>query len=441
MNIRDIIIDKRDKKSLTDEQIRFFVKGVTDKTIPDYQISALLMAIVLNGMDEREMTTLTLEMAASGSQMDLSYLESVPVEKHSTGGVGDKITPILLPLIATFGVETVKLSGRGLGFTGGTVDKFESIKGFNVEVDSKEFPRLVKETGMVISGQTPDLAPADKILYSLRDVTGTVDSIPLIASSIMSKKIAGGAKVIVLDVTCGSGAFMKDYKMAKELAEAMIKIGKLAGRKTVAVITDMDQPLGRFCGNILEMQEVFDTVTGKGEEDVIEVVTELAFHLITLAGKDAGMSPEVLRSEIRARLADGSCYEKFKTLIKSQGGELSPSGYPVFVDKPFDSMHVNSPEAGYVQRMRADLIGQASVLLGAGRLEKTDKIDYGAGIGFFVKTGDRVERGDSLCALYLGENSNLPEDRLFDAMDLILEAYEIGPNPPEKKAAILDVIT
>ncbi len=441
MNMRDIIIAKRDKQSLTDEQIRFFVSGVTDGSIPDYQISALLMAIVLNGMDEREMTTLTLEMAASGSQMDLSYLEGVPVDKHSTGGVGDKITPVLLPLIATFGVETVKLSGRGLGFTGGTVDKFESIKGFNVEVDSKEFPRLVKETGMVISGQTPDLAPADKILYSLRDVTGTVDSIPLIASSIMSKKIAGGAKVIVLDVTCGSGAFMKDFKMAKELAEAMIKIGKLAGRKTVAVITDMDQPLGRFCGNILEMQEVFDTVTGKGEEDVIEVVTELAFHLITLAGKDAGMSPEVLRKEIRARLKDGSCYEKFKSLIRSQGGELSPSGNPVYVDKPFDCMHVNSPDAGYVQGMRADLIGQASVLLGAGRLAKTDKIDYGAGIGFFVKTGDRVERGDSLCALYQGENSNLPEERLFDAMDLILEAYEIGPEKPEKKPAILDVIT
>ena len=437
MNMRDIIIAKRDKQSLTDEQIKFFVKGVTDGSIPDYQISALLMAIVLNGMDEREMTTLTLEMAASGSQMDLSYLESVPVDKHSTGGVGDKITPILLPLIATFGVETVKLSGRGLGFTGGTVDKFE----FNVEVDSKEFPRLVKETGMVISGQTPDLAPADKILYSLRDVTGTVDSIPLIASSIMSKKIAGGAKVIVLDVTCGSGAFMKDYKMAKELAEAMIKIGNLAGRKTVAVITDMDQPLGRFCGNILEMQEVFDTVTGKGEEDVIEVVTELAFHLITLAGKDSGMSPEVLREEIRARLKDGSCFEKFKSLIRSQGGELSPSGYPVYVDKPFDCMHVNSPDAGYVQGMRADLIGQASVLLGAGRLAKTDTIDYGAGIGFFVKIGDRVERGDSLCALYQGENSNLPEERLFDAMDLILEAYEIGPEKPEKKPAILDVIT
>ena len=440
MNMRDIIIAKRDKQSLTDEQIKFFVEGVTDGSIPDYQISALLMAIVLNGMDEREMTTLTLEMASSGKQMDLSYLEGIPVDKHSTGGVGDKITPILLPLIATFGVETVKLSGRGLGFTGGTVDKFESIQGFNVEVDSKDFPALVKNTGMVISGQTPDLAPADKILYALRDVTGTVDSIPLIASSIMSKKIAGGAKAIVLDVTCGSGAFMKDYKMAKELAGAMIKIGNLAGRKTVAVITDMDQPLGRFCGNILEMQEVFNTVTGKGEEDVIEVVTELAFQLVTLAGKDAGMSPEVLRQEIKARLNDGSCYEKYIELIKSQGGLVSGSGSPVYVDQPFDSMHVNSPEAGYVQSMRADLIGQASVLLGAGRLAKTDSIDYGAGIGFFVKIGDKVSRGDSLCALYQGENSNLPEERLFDAMDLILEAYEIGPEKPEKKPAIIDVI-
>ena len=441
MNMRDIIIAKRDRQSLTDEQISFFIKGVTDGSIPDYQTSALLMAIVLNGMDEREMTTLTLEMAASGSRMDLSYLEGIPVDKHSTGGVGDKVTPILLPLIATFGVETVKLSGRGLGFTGGTVDKFESVKGFNVEVDSKEFPRLVKETGMVISGQTPNLAPADKILYALRDVTGTVDSIPLIASSIMSKKIAGGAKAIVLDVTCGSGAFMKDYAMAKELAEAMIRIGNLAGRKTVAVITDMDQPLGRFCGNILEMQEVFDTVTGKGEEDVKEVVTELAFHLVTLAEKDAGMSPDVLRNEIRARLSDGSCYEKYKELITSQGGMISGSGSPVYVDKPFDCMHVNSPDAGYVQSIRADLIGQASVLLGAGRLAKTDSIDYGAGIGFFVKTGDKVERGDSLCALYQGENSRLPEERLFEAMDLILEAYVVGPNPPEKHKPVLGVIS
>ncbi len=441
MNMRDIIIAKRDKQSLTDEEIRFFVKGVTDGSIPDYQTSALLMAIVLNGMDDREMTTLTLEMAQSGSVLELPYIDGVAVDKHSTGGVGDKITPILLPLIASFGVEVVKLSGRGLGFTGGTVDKFESIEGFNVEVNTKDFQNYVTKTGMVISGQTPDLAPADKILYSLRDVTGTVDSIPLIASSIMSKKIAGGAKGIVLDVTCGSGAFMKDYAMAKELAEAMIKIGKLADRKTVAVITNMDQPLGRFCGNILEMQEVLNTVTGKGEEDVIEVVVELAYHLITIAKKDAGMSPEVLRSEIRARLSDGTCYEKYKELIKSQGGKLNDSGSPVYVDTPFDCMHVNSPDSGYVQSIRTDLIGQASVLLGAGRLAKTDKIDYGAGIGFFVKVGDKVERGDSLCALYTGANSNLPEERLFDAMDLILEAYEIGPEKPEKTLAILGVIT
>ena len=410
MNMRDIIIAKRDKKSLTDEQIKFFVKGVTDGSIPDYQTSALLMAIVLNGMDEREMTTLTLEMASSGQQLELPFIDGVAVDKHSTGGVGDKITPILLPLIASFGVEVVKLSGRGLGFTGGTVDKFESIEGFDVEVNTKDFNKYVVLTGMVISGQTPDLAPADKILYSLRDVTGTVDSIPLIASSIMSKKIAGGAKGIVLDVTCGSGAFMKDYGMAKELAEAMIKIGDLAGRKTVAVITNMDQPLGRFCGNILEMQEVFDTVTGKGEEDVIEVVTELAFHLITIAGKDAGMSPDVLKSEIKARLSDGTCYEKYKELILSQGGKLTDAGTPVYVDTPFDCMHVNSPGSGYVQRMRADLIGQASVLLGAGRLAKTDAIDYGAGIGFFVKVGDKVERGDALCALYQGTKNTVPED-------------------------------
>ncbi len=441
MNMRDIIIAKRDKHSLTDEQIRFFVKGVTEGSIPDYQTSALLMAIVLNGMDDREMTTLTLEMAASGKQLELPYIDGVAVDKHSTGGVGDKITPVLLPLIASFGVEVVKLSGRGLGFTGGTVDKFESIEGFNVEVNTKDFHMYVIKTGMVISGQTPDLAPADKILYSLRDVTGTVDSIPLIASSIMSKKIAGGAKGIVLDVTCGSGAFMKDYAMAKELAEAMIRIGKLADRKTVAVITDMDQPLGRFCGNILEMQEVLDTVTGKGEEDVIEVVTELAYHLISIAGKDGGMSPQVLREEIRARLFDGTCYEKYKQLIESQGGRLTPSGSPVYVDKPFDCMHVNSPESGYVTHIRTDLIGQASVILGAGRLKKTDTIDYGAGIGFFAKVGDRVERGDSLCALYHGEKCEISEERLFDAMDLILEAYEIGPDKPEKKPSILGVIT
>ena len=441
MNMMELIEKKRDGKALTRDEIEFFVSGVTDKTIPDYQISSFLMAVLFQGMTDQETADLTISMSRSGKICDLSDIPGIKVDKHSTGGVGDKVTPILLPLIASFGVEVVKLSGRGLGFTGGTVDKFESIKGFNVEVDTKEYHQYVIKTGMVISGQTPDLAPADKILYSLRDVTGTVDSIPLIASSIMSKKIAGGARGIVLDVTCGSGAFMKDYDMAKELAEAMIRIGNLAGRKTVAVITNMDEPLGRFCGNILEMQEVLNTVTGKGEEDVIEVVTELAYHLITIAGKDAGMSPEVLRGEIKARLSDGTCYEKYKELILSQGGEINAYGSPVYVDKPFDCMHVNSPDAGYVRSIRTDLIGQASVLLGAGRLKKTDAIDYGAGIGFFAKVGDKVSRGDSLCALYHGENSELPEERLFDAMDLILEAYEVGPEKPEKKPSILGVIT
>ena len=441
MNILDIILEKRYGRELTDEQIAFFVKGVTDGSIPDYQISPLLMAIVLNGMSEREMTTLTLEMARSGEINDLSYLEGIPVDKHSTGGVGDKITPLLLPLLATYGIQSVKLSGRGLGYTGGTVDKFESIEGFNCQVAKKDFPDLIRKTGMVISGQTPDLAPADKILYSLRDVTGTVDSIPLIASSIMSKKIAGGAKALVLDVTCGFGAFMKEESRARELSAAMIRIGEGAGIKTRAVITDMDQPVGNRVGNTLEMQEVYNTVTGKGEEDVVEVVTELAFQLIKMAEKTSGMSDDVLRQEIKARLSDGSCYEKYKALITSQGGKWIDGIGPVYVDKPFDCMHVNSPDSGYVQSVRADLIGQASVLLGAGRLAKTDPIDYGAGIGFFVKVGDKVERGDSLCALYTGEKSSLPEDRLFDAMDLILEAYTVGPEKPEKKPSILGVIT
>ena len=441
MNMLEIILDKRYGRSLTDEQIRFFVKGITDGSIPDYQTSALLMAIVLNGMDEREMTTLTLEMAGSGKQNDLSYLDGIPVDKHSTGGVGDKITPILMPLISTFGVQTVKLSGRGLGFTGGTVDKFESIEGFNVEVPQSEFAEYAKDTGMVISAQTPDLAPADKILYSLRDVTGTVDSIPLIASSIMSKKLAGGAQAIVLDVTCGSGAFMKTEEDARQLAEAMIKIGKGAGRNMCAVITDMDQPLGRCCGNTLEMQEVYETLTGKGSKDVTDVVVELAVKLIQMADKADGMSEDELRQECMDRLSDGRAHLKYSELIVSQGGKIDAIGSPVYREYPFDAMHVTSPDEGYVRSVRADLIGKASVLLGAGRLAKTDPIDYGAGLCFYAKRGDKVRRGDVLCSLCHGEHAELDEERLFDAMDLVLEAYEIGPEPPEAREAVIDVLS
>ena len=346
MKMLDIILEKRYGRELTDEQIAFFVKGVTDGSIPDYQISSLLMAIVLNGMSEREMTTLTIEMSRSGDVNDLSFLEGIAVDKHSTGGVGDKVTPLLLPLLATYGIQSVKLSGRGLGYTGGTVDKFESIVGFDCEIARKRFPELIKNTGMVISGQTPDLAPADKILYSLRDVTGTVDSIPLIASSIMSKKIAGGAKALVLDVTCGFGAFMKEESRARELSAAMIRIGEGAGIKTRAVVTDMDQPLGRNVGNTLEMQEVYDTLCGKGMKDLEIVVIELAFQLVRLAGKGMDLDDNELRIDLLKRLTDGRALEEYRKLIRSQGGIINEDGSPEYVDYPFDAMHINAPEDG-----------------------------------------------------------------------------------------------
>ena len=440
MNIVDVILDKRYGRELSDEQIHFFIDGVTDKSIPDYQISALLMAIVLNGMSEREMTTMTLAMAASGQQNDLSYVDGIPVDKHSTGGVGDKITPLVMPLCATFGVQSVKLSGRGLGFTGGTVDKFESIDGFQIEVPQEKFPELVKATGMVISGQTPDLAPADKVLYALRDVTGTVDSIPLIASSIMSKKIAGGAKAIVLDVTCGSGAFMKTPERARELAEAMIKIGNLAGRKTIAVITDMDQPLGRTCGNALEMMEVFETLIGKGAPDVVEVASVIAANMVELAGKNGDLTGDALVEECKKRLVNGEALEKYYELIIAQGGQVMPNGAPVYKVKPFEEIRVTSPETGYISGIKADVVGHASVMLGAGRVTKEDNIDYGAGISFYRKVGDYVRRGDVLCSFSRGENSDADEGVLYDVMEYILDAYSFSTEPVEKKPSIIDII-
>ena len=440
MKMIDVILEKRYGRELTDEQIAFFVKGVTDGSIPDYQISSLLMSIVLNGMSEREMTTLTLEMANSGEVNDLSYLDGVAVDKHSTGGVGDKITPLLLPLLATYGIQSVKLSGRGLGYTGGTVDKFESIVGFDCEIARNRFPELIKKNGMVISGQTPDLAPADKILYSLRDVTGTVDSIPLIASSIMSKKIAGGAKALVLDVTCGFGAFMKEESRARELSAAMIRIGEGAGIKTRAVITDMDQPLGKRVGNTLEMQEVYDTLCGKGEKDVEIIVTELAFQLVRLAGKALDLDDAELREDLVSRLTDGRALEEYRKLIRSQGGVINEDGTPQYVDYPCDVMHINAPEDGYITNVRANLIGRASCTLGAGRFEKTDKIDPGAGIILYVKKGDKVKKGDVLCALCHGMNTKLDDEHLNAAIDLASRAFEIGSGAPSERNPVFAVL-
>ncbi len=442
MNIVDIILDKRYGRELSDEQIKFFVEGVTNKSFPDYQTSALLMAIVLNGMNEREMTTLTLEMADSGIKNDLSYVGGIAVDKHSTGGVGDKITPIVLPLCRTFGVNSVKLSGRGLGFTGGTVDKFASIKGFNIDVPKEEFPRLVNEVGMVISGQTPDLAPADKVLYALRDVTGTVDSIPLIASSIMSKKIAGGARAIVLDVTCGSGAFMREESRARDLANAMIKIGNLAGRQTVAVITDMDQPLGLTCGNVIEMHEVYETLCGRGPEDVVEVASNIGAWMVKLAGQNGRFEGDDLVNECKVRISDGRVLNEYINLIKSQGGVIGSNGEPEYKESCIMIHEVRAQKSGIISAIAADTVGHASVELGAGRMKKDDEIDYGAGISFDKKRGDSVFEGDVICKLYLGENSKLKNNEgiIKRVNDMILDAYTIDDSEPIKVNTVIDIL-
>ena len=440
MNMRDIIAKKRYSEELTDEEIQFFVKGVTAGEIPDYQTSALLMAIVLNGMSDREMTTLTLEMANSGKTNDLSYIGSKVVDKHSTGGVGDKCTAIVLPLVASFGIKTVKLSGRGLGFTGGTVDKFESVEGFNVNVDSADFEKYVEQNGMVISGQTPDLAPADKILYALRDVTSTIDSIPLIASSIMSKKIAGGADAIILDVTCGEGAFMKNLDQARELSKAMIQIGKLAGRQVICVITSMDEPLGRNVGNVLEMMEVFEVLQGNGEEDLVEVATTLAAHMIKASdAKENSLEIDEIKNMCRERLSNGTALEYYDKLLIGQGGLIHSTGSPIYKEYPGEVMRLTAPCDGYISAIKADMIGNASVELGAGRLKKTDELDYGAGICIYKKIGDKVQKGDSICTLYKGKEAVIDEDRLEKAAELAFDAFSFTEEKPEVPNVVLDV--
>ena len=440
MRMYDLIVKKKRGGVMSDEEIKFAVDGFTKGEIPAEQMSAWLMAVWFRGMNSKETSALTDAMLHSGDMVDLSDIPGVKVDKHSTGGVGDKITPLLLPLLATYGIQSVKLSGRGLGYTGGTVDKFESIEGFDCEIARNRFPELIKSTGMVISGQTPDLAPADKILYSLRDVTGTVDSIPLIASSIMSKKIAGGAKALVLDVTCGFGAFMKEESRARELSAAMIRIGEGAGIKTRAVITEMDQPLGNRIGNTLEMQEVYDTLCGKGQKDVEIVVVELAFQLVRLAGKGTDLDDRELRIDLLQRLTDGRALEEYRKLIRSQGGVIDEDGSPKYVEYPFDTMHINATEDGYITNVRANLIGRASCQMGAGRFEKTDKIDFGAGIILCVKKGDKVKKGDVLCALCTGENADLSDERLYAAYDLASAAFEIGPNPPAERDPVIAVL-
>ncbi|WP_276210608.1 pyrimidine-nucleoside phosphorylase [Heyndrickxia coagulans] len=398
MRMIDIIEKKRNGGELATEEINFFVKGYTEGTIPDYQASALAMAIYFKDMSDREIADLTMAMVHSGETLDLSAIHGIKVDKHSTGGVGDTTTLVLAPLVAALGVPVAKMSGRGLGHTGGTIDKLESIQGFHVEITTDQFIDLVNREKVAIIGQTADLAPADKKLYALRDVTATVDSIPLIASSIMSKKIAAGADAIVLDVTTGAGAFMKKEEDAIRLAETMVRIGNHVGRKTMAVISDMSQPLGYAIGNALEVKEAIDTLKGEGPDDLTELVLALGSQMVVLAGKATTL--EEARKMLKEAIANGAGLEKFKKFVANQGGDPSVIDHPEKLPQAKYAIDLPAKTSGYVSKMVADQIGVAAMMLGAGRATKEDKIDFAVGIVLRKKVGDRVEAGEPLATIY-----------------------------------------
>ena len=407
MNILNIIAKKRDKGELTKEEIDFFIKEYTDGNITDYQAAALVMAIYINGMNEREITDLTLAMAYSGDVLDLSSLGEV-VDKHSTGGVGDKITIILMPIIASLGIPVAKMSGRGLGFTGGTVDKLESIPGYNVNVNEKDFIENVKKIGISLITQTLNLAPADKKLYALRDTISCTESIPLIASSIMSKKIASGANKIVIDVTCGSGAFMKNMDDAKELSRIMTKIGKLAKRETVCIITDMNQPLGYAVGNNLEVIEAIEILKGNNmPEDIKEVITNLGSTMLLLAKKVKNLDEG--KEKILENIKNGKAYKKFLELVSNQGGDISYIEDTEKFEKAKYIKPIVAKKEGKVVKLDAYTIGTLSMYLGAGRVKKEDKIDKTVGFVFNKKVGDKVKIGDILGYIHANDEKKLDE--------------------------------
>lgn len=397
MRTVDLIEKKRDGGELSTEEITYLINGYVSGAIPDYQIAALAMAIYYQGMSIREIHDLTTEMVISGEQYDLSEIPGIKVDKHSTGGVGDKVTIILMPLVASFGVPVAKMSGRGLGHTGGTIDKLESIKGYQVERTKKEFIEQVKTIGISLIGQSEHLVKADKLLYALRDVTATVDSIPLIASSVMSKKIAAGADKILLDVTVGQGAFMKNMSDAEKLSETMVALGREVNRETIAVITDMSQPLGKAIGNRLEIIEALEIMQGKGREDITDFICELAEILLTLAQVD------VSQEDIRHHLVGGQALAKFEELIQAQGGDLQDlyrqSSAPVVTE-------IFADEAGYIEELPAMAFGKFAMQLGAGRATKTDSLNYETGIVFEKKVGDSVAKGDLVAKVYSQENLN-----------------------------------
>ena len=433
MNILEIIEKKRDKKELSKEEITYFIEGYTHDKIADYQASALIMAIYLNGMTKQETTDLTIAMANSGEKLDLSSLNEVIVDKHSTGGVGDKVSLILLPLVASLGVPVAKMSGRGLGFTGGTVDKLESIPGYQTGINIYNFVQNVEKIGISMISQTLNLAPADKKIYSLRDSISCVESIPLIASSIMSKKIASGAQKIVLDVTCGSGAFMQSKEKAEELAEEMIEIGRLANKETVCVLTNMDEPLGYAVGNSLEVIEAIQSLKGDMPEDVKDVVLELGAYMVKLAGK--GENIEENKARLLENIENGKAYEKFIQLIENQGGDSSYIKDINQFPKASYIENVYSQKSGYIQSMNAKEVGKIVCDLGAGRIRKEDNIDNAVGIILNKKVSDKVEKEDVLVTIYANS-----KEKLEEAKKKLLEVIKIEEQEIERPKMILEIM-
>ncbi|TRM12626.1 pyrimidine-nucleoside phosphorylase [Lentibacillus cibarius] len=423
MRMYDLIEKKRDGKELTKDEIHFFIDGYTNGDIPDYQVSALLMATFFQDMTEAERAELTASMVASGEQIDLSAISGVKVDKHSTGGVGDTTTLILAPLVASVGVPVAKMSGRGLGHTGGTIDKLEAIPGFHVELSNDEFIDSVNKNKVAVVGQTGNLTPADKKLYSLRDVTATVNSIPLIASSIMSKKIASGADAIVLDVKTGTGAFMKDYHEAKALAEAMVSIGNHVGRDTLAIISDMNQPLGKAIGNALEVKEAIDTLQGNGPSDLTALCLELGSHMTVLAGK--ADTVEEAKKRLTENLNNGKALERFKTFVESQGGDPRVIDHPELLPQATHKIELPATKSGTVSEIIADDIGTAAMMLGAGRSTKNSEIDLSVGIVLHKKIGDTVNEGEPLVTIHTNDSSiDTIKEKLYASISVSDHAVE-----------------
>jgi pyrimidine-nucleoside phosphorylase len=432
MRMVDLIHKKRSGSVLSQEEIDFIIQGYTQGAIPDYQMSALLMAVYFRGMTSEEISHLTMSMANSGERIDLSEIQGVKVDKHSTGGVGDKISLIVAPIAAYLGIPVAKMSGRGLGHTGGTIDKLESIAGFHVELSKEEFIRSVNTNKIAIVGQSGNLAPADKKIYALRDVTATVDSIPLIASSIMSKKIASGADAIVLDVKIGSGAFMKTVEDARVLAQTMVSIGKNLGRHTIAMITDMEQPLGREIGNANEVRESMDVLRGIGDKDLTEVAISVAAYM-ALLGK-VYSSFEEAHAAVKEIINNGKALDTFRIFIANQGGNPDIVDHPELLPTAAHHIEVMAQTAGFVQQIEAEQIGIAAMLLGAGRAKKEDQIDYSVGITLNKKIGDAVQSGESICTLHANR------ENVQDVIDLIHGAYVIADAKPAPVQLIYDVI-